>query len=230
MSLESLKDRLLSRLQPETNLGPWLLPEVRFSLPNPKQVAFTFDDGPNPAFTSEILKLLRSRGNLRATFFMVGSNLIRYPEIALEVHKQGQAIGNHTLSHSRQLLHTSDQFNSEVYSLSCEFLRRIEYIPASFRPPYGLMTNSFARILSAHSISASIGNVYPRDKTADDPAILQQRILHGIHQRSMSGVGSIVILHDGDIENPRLDRNCLVEALKPLLDRLLEERYEFVGL
>jgi len=63
-----------------------------------RRVALTFDDGPAPVFTEQILDVLRGR-NVKATFFLCGKNVERYPEIARRVKAEGHAIGNHTYSH-----------------------------------------------------------------------------------------------------------------------------------
>jgi peptidoglycan/xylan/chitin deacetylase (PgdA/CDA1 family) len=105
-----------------------------------KVVYLTFDDGPIPEVTPWVLELLRKEGIL-ATFFCVGENVMRYPEVFCQVLNDGHSVGNHTFNHWQGLKH-DDQ----------DYFRNIEkagiYIDSDlFRPPHGFLKTSQYRFL-----------------------------------------------------------------------------------
>lgn len=101
-----------------------------------KVVALTFDDGPNPPYTTELLNLL-DRENVKATFFLIGQNVERYPDIVHDIARRGYVIGSHIFSHS-DLLKLDDQ---QVAWEMDQSLRVIEQAtgnrPHLLRPPHG---------------------------------------------------------------------------------------------
>ena len=109
---------------------------------NEKVCALTFDDGPHPVFTPEILKTL-DKYKIKATFFMVGSKMEEHPDIVEEVLKRGNAIENHTYSHPHDIeADSQDQIEDELDK--CD--RIIETLtgqrPTLFRPPRGRINES----------------------------------------------------------------------------------------
>src|SRR5690349_16404423 len=87
-------------------------PEVQ-KLPAPGTVALTFDDGPNPVYTRQILAILK-KNNIKATFFVVGVNAQKYPDVIKEIHEQGHVIASHSLTHPMLTKISDAQLQKEV--------------------------------------------------------------------------------------------------------------------
>ncbi len=119
----------------------WIYPRALWRMnPKEKVVYLTFDDGPIPEATPFILQTLRERG-IRATFFMVGENAWRYPELLEAVRKEGHAIGNHTYNHMGGMKHTTPTYMDNVKKAN-DILHS-----TLFRPPHGWMRISHYIVL-----------------------------------------------------------------------------------
>jgi peptidoglycan/xylan/chitin deacetylase (PgdA/CDA1 family) len=182
-------------------------------------VALTFDDGPNPPRTDEILEILASRG-ARATFFVVGKWVERWPDAFRRIHQAGHAIGNHSYSHSRPAA-DFDRAEAVIGSFTG--------MPTRFlRAPYfdyrGCRRSPVALSSSVKTVQCDVN---PSDWSHRGP----DRIVAGcLRARS----GSIIDLHDGaedDDEAKRLARpRPLVAALPRIIDGLTSKGYRLVGL
>ena len=101
--------------------------------PSSKVVYLTFDDGPIPEVTPQLLDILRDK-NVHATFFMVGENAARYPDLLARVRREGHAVGNHTFNHLKGT-------RTDTLSYIANVVRADVVIHTMlFRPPYGRMT------------------------------------------------------------------------------------------
>ena len=120
-------------------LTNWVFPRLRwrFSISEPT-VFITFDDGPNPEITSFVLDLLKEY-QWKATFFCVGQNIIKYPELFQRIVAEGHVIGNHTMKHLNSV-----KTANELYLAS---FREFEHMHPTklFRPPYGRIKPSIAK-------------------------------------------------------------------------------------
>lgn len=179
-----------------------------------RRIALTFDDGPNPILTPQILDLL-DRHNARATFFLIGRNVQRWPKLAAEIAARGHEIGNHTQNHLLLPL--------LPWRLVLREMRRAEHAihaatglrPRLFRPPMGWFNRRMLKALAAHGYRPVLGNVYPQDAARPGSRVIVDRVLARLVP------GSIVILHDGSLL--RADRSQSLEAIETLLPRLVEE-------
>jgi len=110
-----------------------LFPDAIWTIPNPgKEIFLSFDDGPVPEVTPEVLDLLRKEG-IKATFFCVGENVLKYPEVYHQIIDEGHAVGNHTYNHFNGL-----KKRNSIYIKNIEKAGRL--IESNlFRPPYGFM-------------------------------------------------------------------------------------------
>ena len=111
----------------------WLYPRATWRMDrHEKAVYLTFDDGPIPEATPFILKVLADYG-IKATFFMVGDNVRKYPEVFRQVVEAGHRIGNHTFNHIGGLKHTISSYSNNAEKAN-------EYLHTNlFRPPHGWM-------------------------------------------------------------------------------------------
>lgn len=167
-------------------------------------VFLTFDDGPHPDITPFVLDEL-AKNHHKATFFCVGENLQRYPEIAERILREGHAIGNHTMRHNKGI-ETAD----EDYLESVTEFQRI-YAARLFRPPYGKLKRSQAKLLKdSFRIVMWSFLTYDYDRSVRVETILQKA--------GSLKPGDIVVLHD----NPKItDRQ---KILLPELLKLLEKK------
>lgn len=190
-----------------------LFPGAIFRLPanrnSGKRVFLTFDDGPVPEATPFVLDTLDDFG-AKATFFMVGENVLRYPALAEEVKRRGHAIGNHTFHHLK-----GSGVDIEDYLRDC---RASNEIIGShlFRPPHGWISGKQFRELKKHYTVVMYDLVtrdYSKWLDADD-------VVRNV--RKFSRDGSVIVFHDSVKSMPRLK-----EALPRALQWLSEQGYSF---
>src|SRR5258708_1049848 len=101
-----------------------------------RQIALTFDDGPNEPYTSQVLEILR-QNHVQATFFLVGENVETYPEAARAIVHDGHVIGNHTYSHRNLIVHSNAAVRREIERGEEAIERVTGQQTHLFRPPYG---------------------------------------------------------------------------------------------
>ncbi len=181
-------------------------------------IALTFDDGPGEA-TPLILEILR-KADVRATFFLCGQNVERFPEHARRIAEEGHEIGNHTHSHPYFLWKTPGKIAWEIDRAQEVIVSRTGHRPRLFRPPYGLRWFGLFPILHGRELTAVMWSVSGRDWRLPATGIAG-RIL-----RKANG-GSIILLHDGCPPGERGDRRQTAAALEEIV-RALSERYRFV--
>lgn len=182
-----------------------------------KAVAITFDDGPNPEYTPQILDIFREYGG-KATFFVIGRHVQEHMELAGRIHEEGHELGNHTYTHPYltriseaerwQEIEKTDRLIAEVTGAS----------PVSMRPPY-LDFNEDVAALSVQFGYAMIGALNMKAQDWDRPGV--DHILK--HTREQVKNGSILIFHDGFG-----DRSDTVQAVRTLVQELAGQGYELV--
>lgn len=188
-----------------------LFPGARWRIPalEGKTVYLTFDDGPIPEVTPWVLDLLDSYG-VKATFFCVGDNVRKYPELFEEIKRRGHEVGNHSYHHIKALNYSTKSYMHEVY-LAHQLIRSRYY-----RPPYGHMRFGQTREVS-NSFEIIMWDVLTRDY---NPRISPERVLDNVKRYVRNG--SIVVFHD----SLKSERN-LRYALPKAIEWLLAEGYEF---
>ncbi|MGQ4648611.1 polysaccharide deacetylase family protein [Lyngbya aestuarii] len=182
-----------------------------------KVIALTFDDGPWPETTNKVLYVLKQH-NVRATFFVVGKLVQKYPQLAKEVIEQGHAIGNHTWSHHYE--HYNALTAATELDKTTEILKKTTGIETSlFRPPGGILNNGLAAYAYQKKYAVIMWSVDSRDwysRRTKAQALVDQ-VLHTVQP------GGIVLLHDGGG-----DRSKTVQALPQLITELKKHGYNFV--
>ncbi|MEN1989501.1 polysaccharide deacetylase family protein [Paenibacillus hubeiensis] len=182
-----------------------------------KVVAFTFDDGPHPVYTHQLLEIFRGADG-RATFFMIGQEMEAHPGVAAAVHREGHEIANHTYSHPDLTKLTLETAREELLRTE-ELIREVTGETARiFRPPY-FGVNDDILSLAAERGYQTIGAVNGGAKDWENPGI--EYIVE--HTRPTVRPGSILIFHDGYGE-----RTQTVEAVRVLVEELTAEGYRFV--
>jgi peptidoglycan/xylan/chitin deacetylase (PgdA/CDA1 family) len=192
----------------------WLGQTVWRGRADTMSVALTFDDGPSPD-TERVLDVLDAHG-LRATFFMVGREVERYPQIARRVAARGHEIGNHSYSHPIYLYHSPRETWRQLERTQ-QIIADVTGVQARYaRPPCGVRTPAYfsaARRLGLRTVQWTNAGFDWKKRT---PSRIASDVLRGAE------AGSIILLHDGDSEN-RDDRSATVAAL-PLVIVGLKEK------
>ena len=154
-----------------------------------KRVALTFDDGPDPAATPNLLEVLR-RHKIKAAFFPIGTKTRDYPEIIKQIDQEGHILGNHSFRHAwwTNFL-ISGALDREIRMAQEAIEAAIGKVPAYFRPPMGLTNPHLRRGLKKHGLSVVGWDVRPFDTTASTEKVIK-RVLKKIRN------GSIIALHD----------------------------------
>lgn len=190
--------------------GGWRQNAVYRAVVREKLAALTFDDGPHPEFTPAVLDVL-DKHNVRATFFMVGSFVELYPEIAKEVADRGHAIGNHTYSHPARLELLPDWAILREAKRCAEAIHRATgQRPVLFRPPRGRLGSRAVEVLSGTRYKVVLWTVSADHHEARTPQEMAARVLKRICP------GAIILLHDGSAPARWRDvvaTSILIEAL-----------------
>jgi peptidoglycan/xylan/chitin deacetylase (PgdA/CDA1 family) len=156
---------------------------------NKKQIAITFDDGPHPIFTQEVLKLL-DEYQTKATFFCIGEHINKYSNIVRSAHERGHIIGNHSYSHSHFFdLFSSVKMTHELNQTRNSIYHAIGKMPNLFRPPFGV-TNPLLKIALHNTQLISIGwsvRSFDTNKHA-------KRVISRLKRKTHPG--AIILLHD----------------------------------
>lgn len=188
-------------------------------------IALTFDDGPNAPYTRQILAVLEEK-HVPATFFVVGENARRYPELIRLEYERGHLIANHSWSHNQlemfknpsQILGDASQVDDQVQSI-------IGKRPRLFRPPKGYRSVWGAKVLSNYGYQIVTWNDIVSDWS---PKTSSKQVAINIIRRAKPG--GIIDLHDGGENRDNVDRSNTVKAVGEIIDLLQAEGYRFVRL
>ena len=179
------------------------------------QVAITFDDGPDPRWTPKILDILKA-ANVKATFFVVGVNAERYPELVRRIVNEGHEIGNHTYYHPNLALCWPEHIRLELNATQLLLETITGRATTFFRPPYAADTGPTdlseltpLKIAEDLNYLVVLENIDPQDWAKPGADIILRRIRQQRHD------GSVILLHDAGG-----DRSQTVEALPHILDWL----------
>ncbi|OGD39156.1 hypothetical protein A2907_01905 [Candidatus Azambacteria bacterium RIFCSPLOWO2_01_FULL_37_9] len=180
---------------------------------NKKDIAITFDDGPNPYFTQKILDILDSF-NVKATFFVIGKKCLKYPEILKEIKQRGHLIGNHTFSHK----------SGDFEMCNNEIARAIGEASNYVRPPFYDL--SFCSKESGYLQDKFIitGDVDSKDYLS----ISRDEVLKNVLADAKNG--SIIDFHDGsEIDDDlKIRPQKTIDALPEIITMLLRNQFNFV--
>jgi peptidoglycan/xylan/chitin deacetylase (PgdA/CDA1 family) len=186
-----------------------------------RQIALTYDDGPNDPHTLKLLDVL-AKHSVRATFFMVGRYVQQRPDIARAVAQAGHVIGNHTFTHPRLVFKSAAQTRTELLDCRQALTSAIGEHSNLFRPPFGGRRPATLRVARELGLETVMWNVIGRDWTAPSAAAIEKKVA-----RQMRG-GDIILLHDGGHRAMGADRSRTVIATENLIRRYKDEGYEFV--
>jgi peptidoglycan-N-acetylglucosamine deacetylase len=199
----------------------WFGSQVAHGPRDARQVAITFDDGPDDPYTLEIARILDERG-AKGTFFMVGKALERRPDIARTLRENGHLLGNHSYHHDswRWL----DPRYPELERTQRVFRRSLGVCPTFFRAPHGQHTPFMTRVVDDHGMTMVGWDVSAGDWKTEDARLVARRVLDDVEP------GSIIVLHDGLDGSVTADRSVIVRAVPLILDGLARRDLEPVRL
>ena len=187
-----------------------LFPDAHFRIRGKERCVYlTFDDGPIPEATPWVLDMLDSYG-IKATFFMVGDNVRKYPDVYQEVVRRGHTVGNHTMHHLQGLKVKTPYYLDDIKEADGYIHSRL------FRPPHGFLTPKQARLIREQYTIIMydlITRDYSRHLTAD-------QVFDNVRRYTRDG--SIIVFHDSIKSMPRLRK-----ALPRSIEWLMEQGYQF---
>lgn len=180
------------------------------------KIALTFDDGPHPVYTDEILSLLKEYG-VPATFFVVGSNAERYPDIIKRIVENGNEIGNHTYGHKNLKKLNYSSMYSELSKTDKIIYESCERYPKLIRPPEGKYDSTLTKIAEKLDYSIILWSVDTKDWAHTPVDKIYKTVMDDVES------GDIILFHDFiSGKSPTL------EALKKIIPELLNKGYKFV--
>lgn len=198
---------------------------------SPRKLAITFDDGPNPAITPNLLDLL-DRHNAHATFFLIGHYVRQCPDLVREISARGHAIGNHTDTHPNLFWAGPQRIHDELSCGSDSIASATGALPKWFRPPFGLRNPWLARVTRDLNLRTAMWTLLPGDWRAPSADWLIPRIQPIASraarvQSDSGGTGDILCLHDGSHRGQNWDRTRTLAALEYWLPRWRDLGLEF---
>lgn len=212
--------------------GSRIFGEALTALRNPvsgrPEIAFTFDDGPNPAWTPQLLDLL-AEYDVRATFFLIGQYAAAERDLVRRIHAVGHLIGNHTWTHPNLSRTGLGRTREELKRTSGE----IEAITGAsvryFRPPFGSRAPWTFGVVRDLGMIPVTWNVIGNDWKAESSQQIVDRVVRLADRNQRRGFATNLTLHDGSHRTPAADRSRSVEATRELLTRY-QATHRFVAL
>lgn len=184
------------------------LPTVAFV--TEKKVAITFDDGPNENHTAKLLEGLKERGVL-ATFFLLGTEVEKYPELVKQIYTDGHLIGTHSYQHVN-LCNLTDEKAIEQIVMTNQLIEKVTgECPQFIRPPFGCWKKELDYNITMIEV---LWDVDPKDWCTDNTGSIVKRVVKNVKD------GDIILLHDASSSS--------VEAALQIIDCLQAEGYQFV--
>jgi peptidoglycan/xylan/chitin deacetylase (PgdA/CDA1 family) len=188
---------------------------------NSRQIALTYDDGPNDPHTFRLLETL-AKHDVHATFFLIGRYVQQYPKIAREIVQAAHIIGNHTFTHPLLIFKSETEIRRELTQCRTALQDAVGAPSNLFRPPFGGRRPAVFRIARELGLQPVMWNVTGYDWNAPPAAVIERKVLKQIRG------GDIILLHDGGHKQAGADRSQTIIATDRLLTRYKAEGHEFV--
>lgn len=186
-----------------------------------KIVALTFDDGPYPPYTGQILDILRER-QVPATFFVIGRNAKKHPDLVRRMVAEGHQVGNHTYNHVDLLKADRQEIGDEVDRADRVVKEITGQSCVAFRPPHGFRDAVVLEVMAERKLKVVEWSVASRDWTNPGVDTIVRRTVNKVRS------GAVILLHDGDGVSSGDSRAQTVEATRLIIDALAAQGYKFV--
>jgi peptidoglycan/xylan/chitin deacetylase (PgdA/CDA1 family) len=180
------------------------------------KVALTFDDGPHPRYTPQIISILKEY-DITATFFIIGTNAILYPEALDVISEYGCEIGNHTFSHENLLNKTQADVIKELSECENAVSSKNNTLSKIFRPPQGAYTQEVEAAAASLGYSIILWSIDTEDWAHTPSSVIVDKVLSSLED------GDIILMHDYTS-----GKNTTCDALRILIPAILKRGYEFV--
>lgn len=180
------------------------------------RAALTFDDGPDGKYTPIVLDILQTYG-VKATFFVVGKQAERYPEVLLRIQAEGHEIGSHSYAHTNMEKLTPEQIAEDLNKTDEAIAAVTGEAPALFRAPYGAVPKKLKAVLESSDRELVQWNVDPRDWAGTPKDEIVDEVTKTVKPNG------VILLHSFGGKNANLDHT--IEALPVIIERLHEAGY-----
>ncbi len=211
----SVPSRQPTAAPPHSQIQQTIFSQGNSDLP---EVALTFDDGPDPTYTPQILSILEQY-NVHATFFCVGDHVRDAPELAQQEHAAGHIVANHSWNHPDLTTLSAEEVHAQLRTTSDAIEQATGVRPSFFRPPYGAYNDETFAQANALGLTSVTWNVDPDDWQEPESSVIIDRVVDGADN------GAIILLHDGGG-----NRTQTIAALPKILTKLQERGFRFVTL
>ncbi|MEG0451192.1 MAG: polysaccharide deacetylase family protein [Lysinibacillus sp.] len=175
-----------------------------------KKIALTFDDGPHPKVTEQILKVLMQY-NIKATFFVLGQNVEKHPQIVSQAADEGHEIANHSWSHANFTKLSGTQIKAELNQTNEAIYQATGEYPNLYRPPYGATNASVRNQTTMEAVMWSVDTLDWKHRTPE------KTVAYVKEQAKDNG---IILMHDIHSET--------ADSLEAVINYLINQDYEFV--
>lgn len=190
-----------------------------------KQLALTYDDGPNDPHTLRLLEVL-ARHDVHATFFLIGRYVKQRPDIVRDIAKAGHVIGNHTFTHPLLIFKTESEIRRELADCRSALQDAVgeaftDKAANLFRPPFGGRRPAVLRIARELGLEPVMWNVTGYDWNAPPAEVIERKV-----SRQIRG-GDVILLHDGSHKQIGADRSPTILATDHLIARYKRDGHAF---
>lgn len=198
--------------------GSQLFGEAMIAPPRPGELALTFDDGPNPAWTPKLLDMLASH-EVRATFFLIGSRAKVETQLVRRIVEAGHLIGNHSWSHPNLALTAASQILDQLTRTS-DILEQICGAPVRFfRPPFGARRPAVLQQARSLGMTPVLWNAMTPDWSEPSADVIAGQLKTKIDRVQRKGWAANIVLHDGNHLERQGNRGPSVAAAGQLVAR-----------
>ncbi|GCE26757.1 hypothetical protein KDA_22410 [Dictyobacter alpinus] len=180
------------------------------------EIALTFDDGPNPAATQQVLDILK-RYHVHATFFCIGENVQSYPALVAQEQADGNIVGNHTWNHPDLTKASVTEVQKQLMDTNSELKSATGTTPTLFRPPYGAIDAAVKQQAAQQHLQPVLWDIDTQDWSMPGTRSIVNAVL------DHAGNGDVVLMHDGGG-----DRTQTIAALPQIIEGLQQKGFNLV--